>query len=299
MKKIIITAALLLPMLFAASCSMFELDNYDGPNAEVTGKFYDVVTGEKQGIEAATYAPYAAWGYYDYVILRSGALTVTELNYISPNWTGNPEDYHAEGEQTWLVRFDGQYTNTRVFAAEYRFSNKLLPFYEPEEGKNTFTLKKGRNKVDIGVLPFCRIKDPKIRYDASAKKMVATFYVELTDPSRANKISNVAFCGNTSLFVGCNYQNLAKDDPGAKAKNVTPGELVTLEIDLQNTANSNLFGRNLNTGEMYVQDRYFRIAAEADGNGFNSSKLYNFSPIYKVSADFGTIEEAVWDDVDW
>ena len=55
MKKIIITAALLMPMLFAASCSMFELDNYDGPNAEVTGKFYDMVTGEKQGIEAATY----------------------------------------------------------------------------------------------------------------------------------------------------------------------------------------------------------------------------------------------------
>ena len=298
MKNSITNIALLIhAVAMLASCSMFQLDNYDGPNAAVTGKFYDVVTGEKQGIELAYNAPYAAYDYYDYQVLTTGALTVTELDYVSPNWGGDPAGYKAESEQQWLVRYDGQFTNTRVFAAKYRFSTKLLPFYEPESDKNTFTLEKGRNKVDIGVLPFCRIKDPQIKYDAAAKKVIATFYVELTDPTKANTISNVALCGNTQLFVGCNYMNLAKDKAGASAKNVTPGELITLEIDA--TPGSELFGVNKNTGAPYVQDRYFRIAAEADGNGYNPKKWYNFSPIYKLSADFSKIEEAQWDDVAW
>ena len=291
MKKFINYIALLVPAVaMLASCSMFELDNYDGPNAQITGKFYDIVTGEKQGIEASTNAPYAAWGYYDYVVLNTGALTVTELNYVSPNWAGDPADYHAEGEQTWMVRFDGQFTNTRIFAAEYRFSNKYLPFYEPEDGKNTFVVKEGKNIVNIGVLPFCRIKDPVITREGN--KVVARFYVELTDPTRANKVSNVALCANTQLFVGCNYQNLAANHATAKAKDVTPGELVTLEIDMTKPDVADLFKYD-------SQDRYFRIAAEADGNGFNSKKWYNFSPVYKFSADFSEIKEVVWDEVEW
>ena len=287
--------ALLSMFSAVVSCDMFKLDNYDGPNAQVTGKLIDVVTGEKAGIEAAYNAPYAAWGYYDYVVLTTGGLTVIEQDYVSPNWGGDPADYHAEGEQNWLVRFDGQFTNELIFAAKYKFSTKLLPFYEPEDDKNTFVIKEGRNRVNIGVLPFCRIKDPQIKYNAATKKVEASFYVELGDPSRANKISNVAFCANTQMFVGCSYQNLANNDAGAKAQNVTPGELVTLEIDTDVTrtpGNADLF-------KYATQDRYFRIAAEADGNGYNSKKFYNFSPIYKLSADFSTIEEVQWDENEW
>ena len=51
----------------------------------------------------------------------------------------------------------------------------------------------------------------------------------------------------------------------------------------------------------YKQDRYFRIGAMAEGNGYNSekNKYYNFSPIFKVSADFSKIEEVQWDTVEW
>ena len=126
--------------------------------------------------------------------------------------------------------------------------------------------------------------------------MVATFYVELGDPSRANKVANVIFCGNTQLFVGANNMNLAKNDPGAKMQNVTPGELVTLEI------NANKADPNFKNNDLFKYDsqvRYFRIAAEAEGNGYNSSKYYNFSPVYKISADFSTVEEVNWDEVEW
>lgn len=296
MKKFIISAALLLPLLSAVSCSMFELDNYDGPNAQVSGKLLDVVTGEKVGLEAGT-AQTFDWSTWSMVTaVNYGSLVVSEQGFISPNYTGDPADYVVDDQQDWLVRFDGQYTNKLVFAGTYKFSCKKLPCYEPEAGKDSFKLEKGRNLVDIGVLPFCRIKNPKITYDAGAQKLIATFYVELGDPSRANKVANVMFCGNTQLFVGANNMNLAKNDPGAKMQNVTPGELVTLEI------NANKADPNFKNNDLFKYDsqvRYFRIAAEAEGNGYNSSKYYNFSPVYKISADFSTVEEVNWDEVEW
>ena len=296
MKKFIISAALLLPLLSAVSCSMFELDNYDGPNAQVSGKLLDVVTGEKVGLEAGT-AQTFDWSTWSMVTaVNYGSLVVSEQGFISPNYTGDPANYIVDDQQDWLVRFDGQYTNKLVFAGTYKFSCKKLPCYEPEDGKNSFVLQKGRNLVDIGVLPFCRIKNPKITYDASAKKLIATFYVELGDPTRANKVANVMFCGNTQLFVGANNMNLAKNDPGAKMQNVVPGELVTLEI------NANKADPNFKKNDLFKYDsqvRYFRIAAEAEGNGYNSSKYYNFSPVYKISADYSTMEEVNWDEVEW
>lgn len=293
MKKLIISAALLLPLLSAVSCSMFQLDNYDGPNAQVSGKLLDVVTGELVGIEAGSSSAFD-WSTWSMVTsVEYGALYVSEQGYISPNYTGDPANYITDDKQYWMVRFDGQFANKLVFAGTYKFSTQLLPCYEPEEGHDTFEIQKGRNQMNVGVLPFCRIKDPKITYDAAGKKMVATFYVELTDPTRANTIANVAFCANTQLFVGAKNMNLAKDYKPSKAQNVNPGELITLEIATDAPETADLF-------KYATQDRYFRIAAQAEGNGFNASsktKFYNFSPVYKVSADFSTIEEVQWDEM--
>ena len=294
MKKSIISIALTVSVLCAAvSCSMFKLDNFDGPNAQVTGKLYDVVTGEMVSLEAAMSQTWSWTTWSMVTTIDYGAMVVYEQGYVPPTWTGNPEDYTGKDSgQNWLVRFDGQYTNTMVFAGTYKFSTqKMLPCYDPEDGKDTFVLKEGRNKMDIGVLPFCRIKDPKIEYKGG--KMVATFYVELGDPSRANKISKVCFCGNTQLFVGSNNMNMTKDHKPAYADNVEPGTLITLEIDPAAAENADLF-------KYPTQDRYFRIGALAQGNGYNTEKnMYNFSPVYKVSADFTQITEVDWDTVEW
>ena len=293
MKKLIISAALLLPILSSVSCSMFELDNYDGPNAQVAGKLLDSVTGELVGIEAGSSQAFD-WSTWSMVTaVDYGALVVSEQDYISPNYTGDPAAYVTDDNQYWMVRFDGQYTNKLVFAGKYKYSTRLLPCYAPEEGHDTFVIQKGRNQMNISVLPFCRINSPKISYDAAAKKVVASFYVELGDPTRANTIANVALCANTQLFVGAKNMNLARDHKPSKAQNVNPGELITLEIDTTAPENADLF-------KYATQDRYFRIAAQAEGNGYNSSskeKFYNFSPVYKVSADFSSIEEVKWDDM--
>lgn len=290
MKRIIYALAFLAAAAAVSSCDMFEYDNYDGPNAQITGRLLDVKTGAKIGVEAAQTS---AWDWSTWSMKTTtecGALVVAEQGFIPPTWQGNPEDYELqESDQIWLVRFDGMYTNNIVFAGNYRLSTRLLPCYEPEN--NLFELKKGKNKMDIGLVPYCRIVDPVISYDAAAKQIVATFYVELGDPSKANTVSNVALCGNTQLFVGCNYQNLSKNDKGAQAKNVKPGDPVTLVIDMTSPSNGDLF--------KYTQERYFRIAAMATGNGFNGNNIYNFSPIFKMSEDFSTVEEVVWNENEW
>ena len=174
MKKFIISVAVLLASLSATvSCSFFQLDSFEGPNAEVTGNLIDMVTGEKMSIEAAQSQGFD-WSTWSMVTTVSyGALTVYEQGYVPPTWGGAPEDYPGrDSGQYWMVRFDGQFTNTRVFAATYKYSTqKFLPCYDPEPGKDTFELKKGKNRMDIGVLPFCRVKDPKIEYNAATKKV--------------------------------------------------------------------------------------------------------------------------------
>lgn len=277
MKKFTQIIAVLLSVAFVTSCDLLKRDTFDGPDAEVTGRLLDAKTGELVNIEAAQVTTGSWWSQTTY---NYGALVIMEQGWKDAN--GQP----VSQEQHWFVRYDGHYTNNLVFAADYKVSMKLLPVYEPE--KADFSLSKGSNTVDFSVIPFCRIINPSFKYDSSSKKIIATFSVELGDETKAKNITNVALCANTQLFVGCNYFNMAKNDKGAKKTNVNPGETITLEIDTTLPANAELF--------KYTRDRYIRIAAMAKGSGFNSNNLYNFSKIYKISADFSKIEEVKWED---
>lgn len=269
MKKFIYAFAGAVALLLGlSSCSMFKYDTLEGPNAQINGRLLDVVTGEKIGVETSS--------------SDAGALVV-----IEQGWDG-------EEEQSWLVRFDGMYTNNLVFASEYVFSTKKLPCYQPENNK--FTVARGKNRMDISLLPFCRILNPVLSYEGG--KIVATFSVELSDPSRANKVSTVALCGNTQVFVGCKYQNLVstsgKKNPDAKKTDVNPGETITLVVDPTLDENKDLF--------RYKQDRYFRIAAMAEGNSYNGNKYYNFSATFKVPADYETnfsYTVVEWNENEW
>ena len=277
MKKFTQIIAVLLSVAFVTSCDLLKRDTFDGPDAEVTGRLLDAKTGELINIEAAQVTTGSWWNQTTY---NYGALVIMEQGWKDAN--GQP----VSQEQHWFVRYDGHYTNNLVFAADYKVSMKLLPVYEPE--KADFSLNKGSNTVDFSVIPFCRIINPAIKYDSGSKKIIATFSVELGDETKAKNITNVALCANTQLFVGCNYFNMAKNDKGAKKSNVNPGEEITLEIDTTLPANAELF--------KYTRDRYIRIAAMAKGSGYNSNNLYNFSKIYKISADFSKIEEVKWED---
>ena len=295
MKKIFNMTALVLSLAVAASCSMFKLDNFEGPNAQVSGRLVDAETGELVGVEAA-FSQDIDWANVDWanwifptITVSKGSLVVNELG-----WKDNDGNEVYE-DQRWFIRFDGRYRNNRVFAGDYKLFFKELPCYENDQ---VLSLKKGENKnQDLNVLPFCRIVNPSITYDENTKQVKATFKVELTDPTKANAILNLKLCGNVQLFVGATVFNMvSSEDPGANKAGgeywgmvfpaAQPGEEVTLTVDTTNPKNADLF--------KYNQDRYFRIAAQVSGNGYNSQQAYNFSPIFKVSADFSKIEEYKW-----
>ncbi len=294
MKKIFNTIAVVLALATAASCSMFKLDNFEGPNAQVSGRLVDAATGDLIGVEAA-FSQEIDWANVDWatwtfptITVSKGSLVVNELGWK------NKEGVEVYQDQRWFVRFDGRYRNNLVFAGDYKVLLKELPCYDIDK---VITVKEGANTgVDLEAVPFCRIVDPVISYDAATKKVKATFKVELGDATKAANIMNLRFGGNTQLFVGATVFNMAQDDPGAKKEGgswgtmvfpaAQPGQEVTLEIDTTLPQNADLF--------KYQQTRYFRIAAEVEGNGYNSQKAYNFSPIYKVSPDFSTIEEYKW-----
>lgn len=258
MKKIISIFSCLL-FLSLTSCGLFELDNYDEPNATVSGKIIDSGTNQPMNLECYTQGNN-----------RFGVLTVVE------------QEWDAVAEQYWNVKFNGEYTNNRVFSGKYVMSTKYLPCYLDEK---SFSLSAGKNNVDMTVTPYARVVNPTFTYDAATKKIKATFKIELGDKTKANVISQVKLCAYTDCHV-CNNFNLCKDDPGASASNVTEGETITLEIDTTLAANAEEF--------KYVRKHYLRIAVLANGNGFNTASLYNFSDTYFMTSDFSTFDKFVW-----
>ena len=303
MKKIIKYLSVIASAVVLASCSMFQLDNYDGPNAQIHGRLIDAQTNELIGIEA-TYSSEldwatvlsSGWTIWQWITVSKGAMIVNELGWKDKDGKEVYED------QRWAVRFDGQFRNNLVFAGDYKAFFKELPCYELENPG--FSVKTGDNTQDFKVTPFCRINVKAVGYDEASKKLYATFSVDLGDETKANNILNLKFCANTQLFVGANYFNLVQSaDAGAKKEGADysaygwgifpaayPGQEVTLTIDCDpNGPNTELF--------KYTQDRYVRIAAQAGGNGYNGNSFYNFSKTYKVSADFKTIEEYTWSDL--
>lgn len=314
MKKFIKYIAVLLPVVaITASCSMFKLDNFDGPNAQIHGKIIDPVTNEPVGIEA-TYsseldiATLFASGFtiWNYVTVSKGALVVNELGW--KDRSGN-EVYE---DQRWYVRFDGSYRNDLIFAAKYKAYMKELPCYEPDTTPE-FEVSRGMNTLDIKAVPFCRIKsadgssnEPEITYDATNDRLVARFSVELSDPTKANSILNLKLCASKQLYVGANYFNMVNYDGttgdagshkdggsyfGMVFPAATPGTPVELTLNCSKTGpNAELFEYK---GK---QDIYVRIAAQAGGNNFNGENLYNFSKVYKVSKDM-KVTPVVWDEI--
>ena len=231
------------------SCEWFLLDNTEQHNATVSGKIIDAATGETVQTE----------------INNGGSIRFVELGW------------DAEAFQSWSVKNNGTYRNNLVWAGDYRMETIEQNYYPITQ---EFKLEKGDNVVDFTVTPYLRFLSHSIKYDAASKKIIATCEVQVSDPSKTDKINEIRLCCFTDCFVGYALNN-CKNDAGAAKKNVTMDAngkaTVTLEIDTQAAANAIEF--------KYERTHYVRLAAVATGSGVNTSSRYNFTPTYSIRLD--------------
>lgn len=254
MKKIIYILSIL---VLASSCSLFELDNYDEPNAGISGNIIDAQTKENLAVECKFGNVFG--GVY------MGAPSEGYISVYEKGW-----DF--ESAQYWHLMNDGTYRHAKIFAGEYRMEANANNFYPIS--KDNVVINEGENQLDWEVVPYVRIIDPKVEYTGG--KFVATFKCAFGDASKANKIVNARLLCYPDTFVGV-YCNYCSQDPGATSKDVVvDGKTVnTLTIDPTLSVNQTEFKYD---GKYH----YFRIAVCAEGNGYNTGRHYNYCQTIKI-----------------
>lgn len=231
--------------LFAISC---EIDNYDGPDASISGKFIDNVTGELVGTD----------------ITNGNTIGAFELGWSS------------EARQSWAIKNTGEYANNLVFASTYRLEFSDCNFYPFKV--NDFVIKKGSNTYDFKVTPYIRIKNPNITFNAGNNTVTATFNLEAGGENvRLNEIRLFAF---TDHWVG-NYVKFAitssdcyKRAASNQVSATISGDQYTLTMNVAN--NAALF--------KYTRNYYFRIGALGTVSGVGTVR-HNYSPLTVIKIE--------------
>jgi hypothetical protein len=231
-------------VLFATSC---KIDNFPPPDAQVYGAIRDSV---------------------------GGALVETDLN------TGSVIGAYEQGYETpvlrnWVVKQNGEYRNNLVFSNTYNFVFQSCNFFP--YSLNGIVIKPGANPLDFLVVPYIRIKNLSITYDAAANKIIATFNIEGGRPSvKVGKISLYAF---TDIYVGERVKKTIANGTGVPtqtftgaAQTINPATPYTLSIDL--AANASVFAIHRNY--------YFRVGAIGVRSGVGTI-VTNYAPYVVIA----------------
>lgn len=168
MKSIFSNAAV--AIILSLSFVSCELDNYDGPDAQIYGEVRDIETGKliQQDINGSK-------------------IMYEELGYENPD------------RQQMIFKVSGEYRNNLMFSGKYDIyfeeSNFVIP--EPLEA---YEIKPGENRLDFQVMPYVRISDASVRREGT--ELVATFTVT---PTVDSNVSRVGFFGHIDYIVGDSY----------------------------------------------------------------------------------------------
>jgi len=155
MKKLKTFGAALIGLFLLGSCELNELDNYDGPNATISGGIYDVDTGE---------------------LLQQDIINGMQIEYVEHGFE-NPQI------QRMIVKTDGTYRNNLMFAGTYTIQVVRGNFQpvEPEEIKV-----EGNTVKNFEVRPYIRIRDAVI--ERQDNKIVATFNLSQTVTNQVSRL---------------------------------------------------------------------------------------------------------------
>lgn len=187
MKKL--NSIILIAALAFASC---EKDNYDGPDAGLSGNF----------IDAATKA-----------LVEQDIIRGTEIEILEKGYTE---------AQYLIVKNDGTYANTLLFSNTYTV-RPVRGNFIPIEAQEVNI--KGQTKLDFTVTPFIRVNDVSIV--KTGTRVVATFKLQ---QNVINNVQKIGLYAHQDSRVGEPMRQVAAErDINAV---VDANTVYTLEIDL-------------------------------------------------------------------
>jgi len=179
-----------------------ELDNYDEPNATLTGQIVDVATGKPLKSEQPN-------GY---------RIRYREIADKYPN----AQYYYFWGKA------DGTFNNSKMFAAQYEIMPVEGPFVTPEPKIVTI---KGKAEVQFEVIPYLVISEDEISLDATSKTLQVTFKVSKPVDSPANP---------STAFVALTWNpNVSYNTFGATGSGIRTTRTVSAD-DLGSTLSFNI-----------------------------------------------------------
>ena len=233
-------------ILLFVSCFVFaltscEIDNYEGPDASIHGSILDEQTGELVGSDME----------------NGNAIKVREHGFTNAT------------DQTWYITNTGEYRNNMVFAATYdvRFENGN--FY-PFEVKD-FVVKSGDNVYDFKVIPYIRVKSPKVEKNGNV--ITATFSLEAG--KQEVKLKEIQLFAFSDMWVGNNVKLTLNGGTDKQVFSpstaINSADIYTLSIDL---------GQNADVLK-YSKNYYFRIGALADVSGVGTVR-HNYAPVVVI-----------------
>ncbi len=215
-----------LTLLFGG-CEIFQMDNYDGPNASFSGGIKDAVTG----------------GLVETDLQNGSAMRAYELGW-------------PEGAQSWVIKQSGEFLNEKVFAAHYKieFINcNFYPFVIED-----LEIKKGKNNYDFEVTPYIRVKDVNI--SKAGNQIVASFKLQGGKPEV--KLSAIRLYAFTDMYVGeqvkFSIQNTSCYKTFSPAATIDESTVYTLSIDVSQYSSEHF---------KYNRNYYFRVGALASVSG--------------------------------
>ena len=174
-KAFIYSLSALCMMSVASSCDLFKLDNFDGPDAGLSGRIIDEETGEN---------------------VQTDIINGTTIRYVE-------QGFKVPQDQRLRVKNDGTYANTMMFSGEYIIQPENRNFYQIEE--QTIQLK-GQMTLDFKVTPYIRVKNVSITKADDDNNVVAKFNVESIDGAPIKSIalfaSDQPTVGNAIYLVG-------------------------------------------------------------------------------------------------
>lgn len=242
---------LCLTAFMLSSCGYFEYDNYEEPNSGIEGTVIDKKTNELYCSETAN---------------------SFKIDYYELSW-------EAAGHANTQSRFfwgkaDGTFTNTKIFAGEYRITLKEGAFYAPE--LEVVTLNKGEmTKLNYAVTPYARVNIDEINLSGTKQNNLSIKYT-VEDTQNEIDITNVDkgvyTLSEAQVFISSKSPNVGVNNTESKYTvravhkftSYTPG--TPIKVTENNV-------RNLPAGKYWV-----RIGVRTN----NPGKKYNFSRIFEV-----------------